>query len=114
MKKLTLVAVALAVVLPSVASAADYTVPAVVSEYGNVLFSIVGGVLAGVIIMIMLLKGGWEMFANANSSPVKWALAGAIVIGGAIFFAPKMVGFAQGQFDNNTTGSSTATVTVTE
>lgn len=80
--------------------------PAIVESFVGVLEGIIVQILAGIIIIIMLVTAGWQMYENANAKPLKWAVAASIVIGGAVLFGDSIMAYAKEVFSAFTTGTS--------
>lgn len=107
MNKKLMVMVLMALLLPTLASAASTsTVPTIVADYGNIVTHIVTGVVVSLVILIMLVFAGWEMYKNGNATPLKWAIFASIVIGGAIYFGPQIISYME-----HTVGSGGSSVT---
>jgi len=104
-KKFTLAL--LAFILPTLAMAStSSTVPTIVADYGNIITHIITGVVVSLVIIIMIVFAGWEMYKNGNATPLKWAIFASIVIGGAVYFGPQIISYME-----HTVGSGGSAVT---
>lgn len=92
-------------VLPQAVFAID--VPAIAQAYANVVESIVTKIILVVVILIMFVLAGWQMYENGNARPLKWATAASVVMAGAVFFGASMIDYA-GQVFNSYTGANSA------
>lgn len=111
MSKKTLLFIVAALLLPTLASAAvGSTVPTVVADYGNIVTNIVKGVVVALVILIMLVFAGWEMYKNGNATPLKWAIFASIVIGGAIYFGPQIIAYMQTAIGSTSSSGASTTI----
>lgn len=69
--------------------------PAIAEAYANIIEGMVVQIIVGLVILVMLIMAGWQMYENGNARPIKWAIAASIVMGGAVFFGDSIISYAQ-------------------
>lgn len=92
-------------ILPSSVFAID--LPAIANAYGQIVEGLIVKVVVGLVILVMLITSGYQMYENGNARPFKWAIAASIVMGGAVFFGESMISYAA-QVLANFTGTNAA------
>lgn len=93
----------LLLIAPSSVFAID--LPAIANAYGEIVEGLLVKVVVGLVILVMLISAGYQIYENGNPRPLKWAIAGSIVMGGAVFFGDSMINYAA-QVLNGFTGSN--------
>lgn len=91
-KSLLLIALTLFLIPQSVFAV---NLPAIAEAYANIIEGMVVQIIVGLVILIMLIMAGWQMYENGNARPIKWAIAASIVMGGAVFFGDSMIAYAE-------------------
>ena len=98
-----LILLAVLIIIPTSVFAID--LPAIANAYGEIVEGLLVKVVVGLVVLVMLISAGWQMYENGNARPLKWAIAASIVMGGAVFFGESMIAYA-GQVLNGFTGTN--------
>ena len=84
--------------------------PAIAVAYGEIVEGLIVKVLVGIVVLVMLISSGWQMYENGNARPFKWAIGGSLVMGGAVFFGESMIDYAANALNGFTGASAKTTV----
>jgi chromate transport protein ChrA len=109
---LKLLALIALVSLPSSAFAA-VDLPAIANAYGKIVEGLLTQVVVGLVILVMLISAGWQMYENGNARPLKWAIGASIVMAGAVYFGESIIDYAAQTLNSFKDGDSVHKLTTT-